>query len=74
MFGKILCSRNNRGLETSVVKILFISISLVLASVAIKMSYDALGASKVAINITGASQSPVDAIGNLTALVASAAE
>jgi len=73
VFGKILCGRNKRGLETSVVKIIFIAISLVMASVAIKMSYDALGAGKIAVNITGTSQSPVEAISNLTALVASAA-
>lgn len=73
MFGKIICGRNKRGLETSVVKIIFIAISLVMASVAIKMSYDALGASKIAVNITGTSQSPVEAISTLTALVASAA-
>ena len=74
MFGKILYSGNKRGLETSVVKIIFIAVSLVLASVAIKMSYDAFSASKVVVNITGTSQSPVDAIKNLTAQVAGAVE
>lgn len=72
MFEKILWNR--KGLETSVVKILFIAVSLVLASVAIKMSYDAFSASKVVVNITGTNQSPVEAIRELTAQVASTAE
>ena len=67
MFGK-------KGLETSIVKIIFIAVSLVLATVAIKMSYDALSASNVLVNVTGTPQEPIGAIGNLTSSIASSVE
>ena len=57
---------NVRGLDSAVVKIVFLTISLVLATLAIKMAYEGLGASQASVTLASTQMSPQEAISNLT--------
>lgn len=61
---------NMRGLDSAIVKIVFLTVSLVLAAVAIKAAYAGYLGSQAMVNVSGAQMSPEQAISNLTSSIA----
>ena len=61
---------NSRGLDAAIVKIVFLTVSLVLATLAVKMAYEGYGASQATVTLGVDAMSPQDAIANLTKTIA----
>jgi len=61
---------SSRGLDVAIVKIVFLTVSLVLATLAVKMAYQGFGAAQTNVTMGVASMSPQDAISNLTKSIA----
>lgn len=57
-------------MDSAIVKIVFVTISLVLAAVAVKSAYSGYLGSQAMVNVSGASMSPEQAISNLTTTIA----
>jgi len=57
-------------MDSAIVKIIFVTVSLVLAAVAVKSAYGGYLASEAVVDVAGASMSPADAVSNLTNTIA----
>ena len=70
MFGMKRLLRNRRGMDSAILKIVFVTVSLVLAAVAVKTAYSGYIGSQALVNISGTTMSPDQAVSNLTQTIA----
>ena len=61
---------NKRGMDSAIVKIVFVTISLVLAAVAVKSAYAGYLSTQTTVALEGAQMAPQEAIQNLTRTIA----